>query len=189
VVRVVTPRNVRKRRAPVSSTDEDPARKTKRKAKTVSPSIPTAEDSTPLQEECIEVVSPRKGRKRAPVNNSAAPKSSHPRDAQFRQLFNRDFGQVQKILSRLELKVGPKAKAKPRPKSGGKPVPKAVPRARANGASKGSARGAAKAGANEEPKVKTGTRATAVGSWQLAVGSHSSSPSKIISINYSMYGI
>jgi len=70
VVRVVTPRTVRKRRAPVSSTDEQPARKT-RKAKTVSPSIPTEEDSTPLQEESIDVMSPRKGRKRALVNNSA----------------------------------------------------------------------------------------------------------------------
>jgi len=71
VVREVTPRNIRKRRAPVSSTDEQPARKTRKKAKTVSPSIPTEEDSTPLQEESMEVVSPKKGRKRALVNNSA----------------------------------------------------------------------------------------------------------------------
>nr|XP_036676536.1 uncharacterized protein LOC108016996 isoform X2 [Drosophila suzukii] len=71
VVREVTQRSVRKRRAPVSSTDEQPARKTRKKAKTVSPSIPTEEDSTPLQEESIDVMSPRKGRKRALVNNSA----------------------------------------------------------------------------------------------------------------------
>jgi len=71
VVQEVTPRNIRKRRAPVSSTDEQPARKTRKKAKTVSPSIPTEEDFTPLQEESMEVVSPKKGRKRALVNNSA----------------------------------------------------------------------------------------------------------------------
>ncbi|XP_070854147.1 uncharacterized protein [Drosophila suzukii] len=150
VVRVVTPGNVRKRRAPVNITAKELAGKTRGKAGTVSPSIPTEEDSTPLQEECNDLVSPRR---------KAAPKS-HPRDAQFRQWFNKDYGQVQKLLSRVGLKVGPKARAKPRPKPGGKPVPKAVPRARATGASKGSARGAAKAGANEKPKVKTGTCAT-----------------------------
>jgi len=135
----------------VSITDEKPASKNRRKAGTVSPSIPTEEDSTPLQEECNDLVSPRR---------KAASKSSHPRDAQFRQWFNKDYGQVRKLLFRVGLKVGPKARAKPRHKPGGKPVPKAVPRARATGASKGSARGAAKAGANEKPKVKTGTRAT-----------------------------
>jgi len=148
---VVTPGNVRKRRAPVNITAKELAGKTRGKAGTVSPSIPTEEDSTPLQEECNDLVSPRR---------KAAPKSSHPRDAQFRQWFNKDYGQVQKLLFRVGLKVGPKARAKPRPKPGGKPVPKAVPIARATGASKGSARGAAKAGANEKPKVKTGTRAT-----------------------------
>ncbi|XP_070854141.1 neurofilament heavy polypeptide-like [Drosophila suzukii] len=85
VVRVVTPGNVRKRRAPVNITAKELAGKTRGKAGTVSPSIPTEEDSTPLQEECNDLVSPRR---------KAAPKSSHPRDAQFRQWFNKDYGQV-----------------------------------------------------------------------------------------------
>jgi len=64
---VVSPRKGRKR-TQVKNSDEEPARKTRKKARTVSPSILTEEDSTPLQEE-------RKPR-RKPGRTS-----SHPRDA------------------------------------------------------------------------------------------------------------